>query len=242
MNKIIYPLLILLLISCGKKAPSGSETNTDSTDTQSNEVVTNYSTDSLKGEYIGGFGANTIVIAINYINGKNVSGYDIVRGLRRNIKGEVGNQGAYFYFNMKEPGGDPNDGIFRFNIDTISRNLEGTWVAFDSTKIKSRKYKLTRRLYKHQEFEGLDGTWFLNDLKVRFNKDNSGLAEGHWWNEKTEVTEDVEIPFTWIDKKESVLIEWAHNNIFLSSKMEFTREKTEFEDMLISGDYVMYRY
>lgn len=242
MNKLFYLIIFIVLVSCGKKAGSTSDSNTDTTQTNTTEITSNYPTDSLRGEYIGGFGANTIVISVNYINGKSASGYNIVRGLRRNIKGEVSNQGAYFYFNLKEPGGDPNDGIFRFTIDTATLSLEGSWVAFDSTKIKSRNYKLTRRVYQHQEYEGMDGTWFLNDLKVKFNKDKTGLAEGHWWNEKTEVTEDVEIPFTWIDKKESVLIEWAHNNIFLSSKMEFTREKTEFEEMLISGDYVMYRY
>jgi len=50
------------------------------------------------------------------------------------------------------------------------------------------------------------------------------------------------IPFSWFDEKKNVSIEWSKNNIFPSSKMKFKYEKNEYEEMLQSGIYIMYRY
>jgi hypothetical protein len=243
MNRVLYLAAIALLISCGNKSKQNDSTNsTDSSNTNSNIIQSNYNPDSLKGEYIGGFGNNTIIIAINYINGKNASGYNILKGNRRNIKGDVENMGDHFKFNLSEPGGDPFDGIFHFNIDTTTLSLEGTWTPYDSVKIKPRKYKLNKRMFKHEDMVGPIGMWYLNDLTVQFKPDKTGEARGYWYNEKTATSEQVEIPFSWFDEKKAVSIEWGRNNIFLSSKMKFSYEKNEYEEMLQSGDYIMYRY
>ncbi len=235
-------MLLAFLISCGNKGKQKDPSKNDSTNTESTTIETNYPTDSLKGEYIGGFGNSTIVISVNYINGKKSSGYSILKGNRRNITGEIANKGKFFEFVMAEPGGDPYDGTFTFTIDTTTKMLEGTWVPFDSVKVKSRKYKLTRRQYNHEEMTGFVGYWYLNDLSVQFKDDKTGLAKGFWWNEKSETSEQVEIPFSWFEEKKVVSIEWGKNNIFLSPKMKFKYEKNDYEEMLISGDYIMYRY
>lgn len=242
MKTLLFIAVFALLISCGNKSKlKDSSNSSDSTNTESTSIQTNYPTDSLHGEYIGGFGNNTIIITVNHINGKNCSGYNILKGTRRNIKGEVSNQGAYFRFDLSEPGGDPNDGNFRFTIDTATRTMEGTWSPYDP-KNKSRKYKLTRRkYYSHQEMAGYIGFWHLNGLHVEFKEDESGVAIGAWWNAELETSEDVKIPFTWFENNDMVSIEWGKNDIFSSPKMKFQYKEVEHEEMLISGDYYMHR-
>jgi hypothetical protein len=237
---ILIIAALAFIVSCGNKPKTKVEGSSDSTGT--GNVETNYKTDSLLGEYIGGFGNSTIIVSVNYINGKNASGYDIIKGNRRNIKGTIDNKGGYFEFNLAEPGGDPYDGDFKFKIDTATLTLEGTWAPFDSVKIKPKKYKLNKRKFNHEELTGYIGFWYLNDLSVEFKADKTGEAKGHWWNEKSETSEEIDIPFSWFEDKKAVAIEWGKNNIFLSTKMKFKHEKNQYEDMLVSGDYIMYRY
>lgn len=240
---ILIITTLILIVSCGNKGKTKDSGNSDTTKTDSSVVTTNYKTDSLLGEYIGGFGNSTIIVSVNYINGKNASGYDIIKGNRRNIKGTVENKGGYFEFNLSEPGGDPFDGDFKFKIDTATLMLEGNWIPFDSSKVSSKRYKLNKRRFNHDDnIQGYVGTWYLNDLSVEFKNDKTGMARGRWWNEKSETTEEVEIPFSWFEEKNAVSIEWGKNNIFLSAKMKFKHEKNQYEDMLVSGDYIMYRY
>ncbi len=243
MKRILFICTTTLFIaSCGNKGKSDPNTIPKDSTTTNNTVTSNYIPDSLLGEYIGGFGNSTIVVSVNYINGENASGYNIIKGNRRNIKGKAHNKGAYYEFDLHEPGGDPFDGNFKFKIDTATRTLKGTWHPFDSTKVKHKSYTLTKRKFNHDAVNGYVGYWYLSDLKVEFKSDKSGVAKGYWWNEKTESSEDVEIPFSWFEEKDGVAIEWGKNNIFLSSKMKFKRQVNEYEDMLQSGDYVMYRY
>lgn len=241
MKKALFFAALLLVVSCGKKGNTKDVTDQDSTNTTTG-VESNYPTDSLIGEYVGGFGNSTIIISVNYINGKKASGYNILKGNRRNIKGEISNAGKEFNFRLSEPGGDPYDGIFQFSIDTATRTLKGTWTPYDSVNVKSRKYALNRRKFAHEDKVGAVGTWYLNGLQVVFKEDKSGVANGFWWNEKSATDEQVEIPFSWFEEKSNVSIEWGQNNIFLSPKMKFKYVKNEYEEFLQSNDYIMYRY
>jgi hypothetical protein len=242
MKRVLFFAILAFMLSCGKQSKPTGPSTSDSTTTGSTTVESNYNPDSLIGEYIGGFGNSTIIVSVNYINGKNASGYNIIKGNRRNIKGQVTNKGASFEFNLAEPGGDPYDGDFKFSIDTATKTMEGIWTPFDSVKVKPKKYKLNKRKFNHEDVLGCIGFWYLNDLSVEFKADKTGMAKGYWYNDKTDNTEDVEIPFSWFEEKKNVSIEWSRNNIFLSTKMKFKYEKNQYEEMLQSGDYIMYRY
>lgn len=243
MKKIISLSAIVLLIACGTKTKNPTDPNTSDTTQQTTQPITsNYPTDSLLGEYIGGFGTSTLILSVNYINGKNASGYNIVKGNRRNIKGEVKNQGGYFEFELSEPGGNEFDGKFTFTIDTTSRILEGTWAPLDSSKVKSQKYKLTKRTSDRETLKGMVGTWYLRDLALKFKADGTGEAKGYWWDEKTETSDKVEIPFTWFENKKDITIEWSKNKVFPESIMKFKYKKADFEEFYEFSDYTMYRF
>ena len=85
------------------------------------------------------------------------------------------------------------------------------------------------------------GTWYLRDLALKFKADGTGEAKGYWWDEKTETSDKVEIPFTWIEEKASLTIEWSKNKVFPESIMKFKYNKTGFEEFYEFKDYMMYR-
>lgn len=230
------------LVSCGNKTKSDQIKPNDTTTITQNDQISNYNPDSLLGDYIGGFGRNTIIVTINYINGKMASGYDVIKGNRRNIKGKVANKGDLFEFELSEPGGDENDGKFKFTIDTATRTMEGTWVPNDTAKLKMKQFKLAKRKPQNEQSEGIIGYWFLNDLTIEFKANKTGFAKGPWRNEEYEILEEAHIPFSWFDEKNTVSIEWGKNNIFPSSKMKFKHEKNQYEEMLSSDGFIMYRY
>jgi hypothetical protein len=94
--------------------------------------------------YTGKFNKGLISLVINYLDGNTVSGYDVHAGQRRNLNGEVTQQGKVLNFVLKEPGGNPTDGRFEFALDPDSMKLVGTWTPFDSTKATAHTFTLTR--------------------------------------------------------------------------------------------------
>jgi hypothetical protein len=96
----------------------------------------------VMGTYSGNFNKGLITLVINYISGRTVSGYDVHKGLRRNVNGEVVQQGNLLNFVLKEPGDNPYDGVFTFSLDTDSLKINGKWVPLDSTKVPSRQLAL----------------------------------------------------------------------------------------------------
>jgi hypothetical protein len=85
-----------------------------------------------------------ITLVINYISGKTVSGYNVHKGLRRNINGEVAQQGNLLNFVLKEPGDNPYDGTFIFSLDAATSKIAGKWVPLDSTKVPTRQLILAK--------------------------------------------------------------------------------------------------
>lgn len=98
----------------------------------------------VMGTYSGSFNKSMITLVINYISGKTVSGYDIHKGLRRNVNGEVAQEGNHLRFVLKEPGDNPYDGTFIFSLDTATLKIAGKWVPLDDTKVPARQLALAR--------------------------------------------------------------------------------------------------
>lgn len=244
-NSIFF--LAIVLFSCGGK----STTNNQSTenDTTGNEKVnlhrSKYDTQKFIGEYMGAFGKNTLILDINYVNGNNVSGFNIVKGNRRNIKGTLEDKGNTFVFKMEEPGNDKYDGIFDFTIDTTSLNVSGEWTPND-TSLSKKTFTLKRRSEKGQP-EGYSGTWFLENFTVELKTDGTGIAKGGYEDKKANWIE-TEIKCTWIDEGEGITIEWAKNPAFKKATMKFKKQEVVYdgsstgEQYLKGDDYEMYRY
>lgn len=71
----------------------------------------------LQGAYSGKFKSGLMTLVINYVSGNTVSGYDLHKGVRRNVNGEIGEKDGRYVLVLKEPGGNPLDGTFYLSAD-----------------------------------------------------------------------------------------------------------------------------
>ncbi|MDQ6471056.1 YARHG domain-containing protein [Flavobacterium sp. LHD-80] len=155
MKKLFCFLLVVLLFSCNskeKESPKNTKLLAE------NKEIRTY----LYGSYVGYSmieerdttrpvveGANTINILIKRITESEVIGQRIIDGKSKPIKGFMRKTGNTFYFTLKEPGDDKNDGVFTFEIQKDSV-LKGTWQANDPKKeVTKRKYILKKREFKY---------------------------------------------------------------------------------------------
>jgi hypothetical protein len=164
------------------------------------------------GTYSGTFNKSIITLVINYISGKTVSGYNVHKGLRRNINGEVTRNGSLLNFVLKEPGDNPFDGIFTFTLDTADLAIRGTWTPLDSTKTKSKTLTLSRR----QDAGQVDNdTWVAGgaaagDSVLTFN--NDGTCEfGLYERPQDSTSQLITIRGNYEQKADTFRIEWEKN-------------------------------
>jgi hypothetical protein len=99
------------------------------------------------GTYSGHYSKGLLTLAINYISGNIASGYDIHKGLRRNLNGTVEIKDGRLEFVLKEPGGNPYDGTFYLSLDTAADKFSGKWVPSDVKMAKEGPLELERTTY-----------------------------------------------------------------------------------------------
>jgi hypothetical protein len=110
--------------------------------------------EKLLGSFVGTFGENKITMLITHAQSDKIEGHTIVGGNDRPFTGSFKEVDGTFSVTAKEPGSDPNDGVFDFNISTADPNVVvGTWKPFDANKEK-KYYRLQRREFKYSADEG----------------------------------------------------------------------------------------
>jgi hypothetical protein len=183
---------------------------TNGSDAARPDAVPDSLAEKVMGVYSGNFNKGIITLNLNYISGKNVSGYDMHKGLRRNINGTVSSDGGLLQFVLKEPGDNPFDGTFRFSLDTTSFKIDGQWVAIDSAKVKPRKLLLSRKIDSLME----TNTWATEatyDTSLTFKKD--GSCEYEFYERPADSTSQlITIRGNYEKKVDTFRIEWEKNS------------------------------
>jgi hypothetical protein len=221
------PILFIfyIVVSCGKKQQYNHSKNVTEDTTH---VIEQFDTQLLLGEYVGRFGKNhTLILSINYINGKNVSGYNIVKGKRRNIKGLLSEENNRYKFELKEPGSDATDGTFVFTIDPKTFVAEGVWTPNNTTSLSSKDFKLEKRS-KIQDHE-LIGYWYLDGMRLELKADGSCVFQGLDENGELEVP----VKGNWVEKDKKLTIDWAKNSLFKSPILELYLDTTEYGEPVL---------
>ena len=93
MKRIIYSCLILLLIASCKEKEAPKEVLTINNIPAEIPETDKFDYDTLKGMYTGDFGGSDIRIILNYVSQNNAIGYNIHKGLQRNLSGNVSRSG-----------------------------------------------------------------------------------------------------------------------------------------------------
>ena len=189
----------------------------------SNAVLSGGVSDSLAqkamGTYTGQFGKGLISVVVNYINGQTVSGYDIHKGLRRNVNGEVTRDGSLLKFLLKEPGSNPYDGAFDLVLDTASWKMKGKWSPFDTSKVRVRQLALSRKMRSDSVFD-LEGTSWVIGSDSTLNLENDGNCSIELYERPQDSTSQlITIKGTYVANGRECRIEWAKNDHFPSMKL-----------------------
>ena len=158
-RSFLFFVILVFLVSCGKKNEQESNTSGNTTNQGSTTVETKTNGSENKseiqktsspaiGSYSGGFTAsvyndrkdyvyeNRITIFIDSLTGEIMYGRSIVAGNNRPFSGKFIKDGSNFRAEVNEPGDDKYDGKFSFTIkiDEAKTNeiyLEGKWIAND---------------------------------------------------------------------------------------------------------------
>lgn len=143
--KSIYILLLIcisFLTSCSEeKVDFGQDTIKE--EIKQPEVYPDFDWDTLKGIFTGQFSDAEIRIVITYISDKNVVGYNVHKGLVRNINGLVDQTQDSVILNMKEPGDNEFDGTFRIAFARNNLKNKGVWIP-NKPSLGTKKFSLTR--------------------------------------------------------------------------------------------------
>jgi hypothetical protein len=180
--------------------------------------------DTLTGIYIGDFGGDDIRIALTHIGKSHVVGYNIFKGLRRNISGKYSVKGDTLIMDLSEPGDNEYDGVFNLEIYRSNFKGKGKWTS-NSGKISSKHFNLE----KLPPFEYINDvsklnnsnftstfSWVEDSLGSIYFDDDGSCKYTYYPNEDEEnrVEQLEEINGSWSLKGNKLTINWQPNVIF----------------------------
>lgn len=246
---LIFGLAIWMLISTSCEEEKAKEKVAPAVEKAKFEL-NNENLDTLIGVYVGDFGGNDIRIVLTHIGKSHVVGYNVFKGLRRNISGTYKNLGDTIQLIVSEPGDNQYDGIFQLEIYPEDFKGKGIWAA-NSGKLATKSFNFE----KQAPFENVEDLNELNNTNfagmfnwvedsigtIRFNDDGSCVYEYYpSIDEKNRVEQKEEINGSWTYKKKVVTIAWQTNPIFPSRKLELTPKQDEYGFSLLGDGRTFY--
>lgn len=242
--------LVFVLLSCGE-SESEAVTNIEKIEASiPEEDLFDY--DTLQGMYIGDFGGSDIRIILNYVSSKNAIGYNIHRGLQRNIIGKVSRSGDSVTLILQEPGDNEFDGVFTVLLTGDKSKLTGYWES-NSGKIPKRSFKLKKVVFVEAENEEdinmsnfADYFAYLSDTIGHYSFKDDGLCIFEYYpvtDYENNVEQMVEVRGSWSLKDNIVQVNWQPSKVFPNRQSEFTIFRSEWGDFTLKlGDQELYNY
>jgi len=240
-----YALVFFFLYACSpsndssvgedKEVPSDSiAVVTEQLDEGISGTRLNYQNiDTLLGIYSLSFDGTPARIIVNYINHRKAVGYNMVKGLQRNLSGNVEETTDSIHLSLAEPGDHKADGVFHLSWSKDGLNGSGSWVS-NSGKYSKKYFNLTKidRAYLKKEHaknaitnanftnyfnyleDSLGSLTFMNDGKVTY---------AYYPEEDTIHRKEQLESFngTWQLKGDSLHVYWQPNTIFPSRSTLF---------------------
>lgn len=137
-----------VLAGCSSKTeveemPLDQNTTAEVKDENIEPVYPDFYFDTLVGSYEGDFGGSPIRININFASNKHATGYNIHKGLVRNISGSVTEDSNSIFLSLAEPGENKYDGVFNLTVNREDLKMSGTWTPNDEN-LKAKDFSLER--------------------------------------------------------------------------------------------------
>ena len=188
---------------------SGTGTAKDST------AVVAPQTTSVQGLYKGEFDGSPIYININYSSGKHIAGYNVHKGLRRNLSGSIQQTADGWELQLSEPGDHVFDGTFKLVFDANFVTAKGQWTPLNTPSLKEKKFTISRA-EKADDRDGSDfapgNTYAADHADISFDQDGSCVFNFYdKITDSTYVEQMTTVRGTWEKKDSGVVVNWQKN-------------------------------
>ena len=243
MTKVAILLFISFLIfSCQQKIEPKEQIKEITSDPEI-LAVDDFNYDTLKGLYSGDFNGNQIRIVISYSSQSNAIGYNIHKGLHRNISGAVTKSEDTVYMILSEPGDHEFDGVFSLTFVGEDNNPSALWICNDP-KIKPKQFSLSKIITPSKNSDKLSQANFSNyfdlitDTIGTYSFENDGFVLFEYYpktDEENRVEQLIEIKGNWSLNGETITINWQENSLF-SRKEIFNIMKTDYESYYLENE------
>lgn len=246
MKHILSCVILLTLLgttACNSKKGASEDTVSDTTTVDSLFLL-----DTLRGIYMGDFGGSDIRVVINYVSENHAVGYNLHKGLQRNLTGKTKMNANSVDFELAEPGDNPYDGVFKFSIDKKTFVATGSWKP-NNSKLSARTFTLKKldTRYKEDESDRPEITaenfsrymYEASDSigTITFEEDGRCLYTYYPSTDDVERREQlIEIKGSWSLKDNHVVIEWKKNTVFPSGKSYFELIHEEDYGYMLQGE------
>jgi hypothetical protein len=210
--------------------------------------------DKILDTYKGDFGNSSIYITFNYLNHQHIAGYNVHKGLRRNLHGELKKDNNNWIITLSEPGDHPFDGKFVITFDSTFNTGKGTWTPLNTNTLKEKNFEVRRNSGHGQEATIAVGTptfdaFFIDDKfyksDLAFKSDGSCLLQLYEQvNDSTLTDQLLRIRGTYERSNDTIVkISWEKNTHFkepaIQAKLRVHQEEDgseyltglEFEDI-----------
>ena len=244
MHKLFFILSsVLLFNSCQEKAELIETIKEVSVETSMIADDT-FNYDTLKGIYTGDFAGSQIRIILNYISQSNAIGYNIHKGLQRNINGKVLKSEDTIYLTLSEPGDHEYDGIFNLAFIGEDQNPTGFWVC-NNSEIKPKEFTLSKVIVPPFDFEELTSGNFTNyfgfvsDSIGSYSFEDDGFVAFEYYpviDDENRIEQLIEIRGTWSLKDAILTIDWQENSLFTDKKESFEILQTEYQSYYLKNE------
>ncbi|MBV8254590.1 MAG: hypothetical protein JO154_18455 [Chitinophaga sp.] len=233
----IFAISFLLLQAC----KTGNNGTTEETKKSTSDTAGAY---ALVGSYKGDFGGAPIFITINFSNGKQAAGYNVHKGLRRNIKGDIAHDGSNWVLTLTEPGDNPYDGKFTITFNADASNGSGTWTPNNAKATSEKKFQLEKFNSRAAYEMGANSQYpflgyfsaYENAGSISFEED--GTVKMTYYpkvNDSTLAQQAIEVTGSWSNNPQQpklVTVNWKTNSGWShkSSLFNIEMEKSEGSD------------
>lgn len=210
--KYILQVCIAAALFCACKSTTSSPPATDSTAAEATEFISN-----VIGLYSGDFGGSNIYITINHAKNRHIGGYNVHKGLRRNLSGTYDLSEKGFTATLNEPGDHPFDGKFVLDFSFDGKTATGTWTPNNKSAAKAKTFTLKQVSDDKAEYKDYIVNADHRDLV--FSKDGSVTL--NYYEKVTDSTfaqQMTTLKGTWEKQGEDLVVTWGKTNVAIPTK------------------------
>lgn len=206
----------------------------------------NFDYDTLRGMYEGDFGKSPIRIILNYVSSSNAIGYNIHKGLQRNLNGKVTRSGDTVTVVLHEPGDHEFDGVFTLTFIGIDKKPTGNWVHNEGW-VPSKELKLKKQEIKEAKDDEINASNFADYFNLVFDSLGTyyfleeGLVRYEYYpykDDNSRVEQLKEVRGSWYLTDNKLKIDWQKNNRFAKPTEEYTLTESEWGGHMLKGESI----